>query len=388
MKDFKGNLIDMKPNMRFRNYKNIFTNLIKYRSVMTAYPLVNMMISYDSTRALTVTKKAENASILKMYSLKDYDITFHEELGNGADDYIKVKEIEQNDAGSKFACVYMNDGVFYLRTFGKEKRTDEEIMANEVNVNDLLGLDDYTIPCDDLPDPFINCCFIGDDKIFIALFHGYTETHYHFIWDVNAKQVIGDPLKDSGGGALGNAAVTHKLKSSIKNFPYKSFYSEEKNELYCFYRQGQAFTINPDDVTKYRVEQMTDKECGQMVLIYGKCLVVRSSSQVLFFKQVYDKVTESSTWVQYNEINVRGLIYFIKGNVRIQVTTEEHIYFYLIDKETFEPDLENVMYNYMKCTQCMFGKRVRYGITYKANEKCFDVYQRKYMHNLRVKVQG
>ena len=94
MKDFKGNLIDMKPNMRFRNYKNIFTNLIKYRSVMTAYPLVTMMISYDSTRALTVTKKAENASILKMYSLKDYDITFHEELGNGEDDYIKVKEIE------------------------------------------------------------------------------------------------------------------------------------------------------------------------------------------------------------------------------------------------------------------------------------------------------
>ena len=50
--------------------------------------------------------------------------------------------------------------------------------------------------------------------------------------------------------------------------------------------------------------------------------------------------------------------------------------------------MENVMYNYMKCTQCMFGKRVRYGITYKQNEKCFDVYQRKYMHNLRIKVQS
>lgn len=94
MKDFKGNLIDMKPNMRFRNYKNIFTNLIKYRSVQTAYPLVSMMISYDSTRAITVTKKADNASILKMYSLKDYEITFHEELGNGPNDYIKCKEIE------------------------------------------------------------------------------------------------------------------------------------------------------------------------------------------------------------------------------------------------------------------------------------------------------
>jgi hypothetical protein len=110
---------------------------------------------------------------------------------------------------------------------------------------------------------------------------------------------------------------------------------------------------------------MCDKELGQMQLVYGKALIIRSSSQVLFFKEIYDKVSETYAWVQYNSIDVRGLIYFIKGNIRIQVTTEEKIYFYLIDKETFEPNLENVMYNYMKCTQCMFGKRVRYGITYK-----------------------
>lgn len=55
---------------------------MKYRNVATAYPIITMMISYDSTRALTVTKAAENRSILKMYSLKDYEITFHEELGN------------------------------------------------------------------------------------------------------------------------------------------------------------------------------------------------------------------------------------------------------------------------------------------------------------------
>jgi hypothetical protein len=100
MKDYKGQLVDLQPNMRFKNYKNVFTNLIKYRSVQTAFPLVSMMISHDSTRALTVTKAGDNRSILKMYSLKDYDITFHEELGNQPNDYIKCKEMEQNDAGS------------------------------------------------------------------------------------------------------------------------------------------------------------------------------------------------------------------------------------------------------------------------------------------------
>lgn len=32
----------------------------------------------------------------------------------------------------------------------------------------------------------------------------------------------------------------------------------------------------------------------------------------------------------------------------------------------------------------MYGKRVRYGITYKQNEKSFNLYRRKYMHNLKV----
>jgi len=176
-----------------------------------------------------------------------------------------------------------------MRTFSKERRSDDEIFADELNINELLGLNNYTMPCDDLPDPFINCCFVGDTKLFVSLFHGYTQTHYHFLWDIESRSIIGDSM-----------ATSHELISSIKNFPYKSFYSEEKHEIYCFYRQGQVFTINPDDVSSYRFEQMVDKELGQMVLIYGKALIVRSSSEVLFFKQVYDKVTETSSWVQYN----------------------------------------------------------------------------------------
>ena len=60
------------------------------------------------------------------------------------------------------------------------------------------------------------------------------------------------------------------------------------------------------------------------------------------------------------------------------------IYFYLIDFENFMPKLENVMYNFMNCNQMMFGKRVRNCIAYKEGQKSFDVYQRKFMHNLRV----
>lgn len=54
-----------------------------------------------------------------------------------------------------------------------------------------------------------------------------------------------------------------------------------------------------------------------MCLIYNSALVARSSSDILFFKIVVDEDTEQRKWKQYNVINVRGFIYYIKGNVRI-----------------------------------------------------------------------
>jgi hypothetical protein len=48
------------------------------------------------------------------------------------------------------------------------------------------------------------------------------------------------------------------------------------------------------------------------------------------------------------------------------------------------PTLENVMFNFMNCSQMMFGSKVKYGITYKGNSSSFDIYRRKYEHNYQV----
>ena len=50
------------------------------------------------------------------------------------------------------------------------------------------------------------------------------------------------------------------------------------------------------------------------------------------------------------------------------------------------PELENVMYNFMQCSQMMFGPKVKYGITYKANEPGFLIYTRKHFHNFKVPI--
>lgn len=129
-------------------------------------------------------------------------------------------------------------------------------------------------------------------------------------------------------------------------------------------------------------------DLGQMYLVYNQALIARSSSDILFFKLVYDENTETRKWRQYEVIGARGFIYYIKGNVRIQVTTDEKIYFYLINQETLMPLLENVMFNYMNCNQMMFGSKVRYCITYKTNQRSFVIYRRKYLHNFKVPVVG
>jgi hypothetical protein len=117
---------------------------------------------------------------------------------------------------------------------------------------------------------------------------------------------------------------------------------------------------------------MTDKDLGQMYMYNDRALIARSSSKILFFKRVIvdDDDKEASSvidrkgkakqlgdgskapsreWRQYFELSIRGFIYFIRGNKRIQVTSDDKIYFYLMDPETLLPELENVMANYMGC---------------------------------------
>ena len=93
-----------------------------------------------------------------------------------------------------------------------------------------------------------------------------------------------------------------KFNSSKKNFPYKSFYNPDLNEVYLFYRQGQSFIINPDKPEEYTLDKMTELDLGQMYLIYNNALITRSSDEILFFKINVNDITGRRQWKQYNSI--------------------------------------------------------------------------------------
>lgn len=133
----------------------------------------------------------------------------------------------------------MDDGKFRLRTFGKVTRDKETIQREEIEFNNVMWFDDYTMPIDEFPDPFITCCFIDDDNIFVNFFYAHTQTHYHFIWDTKRRQAqaphgsegVSSPSKKNQkkkNQPTRNApknVVTRKLQCTIKNFPWKCFYN-------------------------------------------------------------------------------------------------------------------------------------------------------------------
>ena len=149
-------------------------------------------------------------------------MTFEEKIGDGENGYIKLKEVEQNADGTKFAVAYYNDGYFKLRTFGTKTRTLEEIQLEEFNINEAIGINNFTMPISNFADPFINCCFCTDNIIFVCLYHNSVSDHHHFFYNIEKRKIEGH--------------TKIFMNSNKKNFPYKSFYSNEFKEVFVFYR--------------------------------------------------------------------------------------------------------------------------------------------------------
>ena len=90
-RDTQGKVYRIQPNPRFIRYKNYFTNLMKQICVVTPHPIISLIISNDSTLAVTVQRVDDTLSKITMYSLDDYETCFEEEIKG---DYIKVKRVE------------------------------------------------------------------------------------------------------------------------------------------------------------------------------------------------------------------------------------------------------------------------------------------------------
>lgn len=206
-----------KSYAKFKNYKSVFEDLTKHRKVDTPNDIVSMLITYDSTHTVAVTKNSDCLYFIKMFHLETYECTFEEKVGGSDESYIKMKDIEQNASGSKFALAYIDDGNFKLRVFGKEPRTQEEIDKTQLNINEKIGINNFTMPISNFPEPFITCTFINDDLLFVNLFYNHTQVHYHFLYNIPKMKITNLYSKQMN-------EICTRL-----NFPYKCFYDTNMN---------------------------------------------------------------------------------------------------------------------------------------------------------------
>jgi len=140
--------------------------------------------------------------------------------------YIKIYNIVQNHAGTKYGVIYFDDGDWRVRTFGKTKRSVDEIKNTEINMNELLGLDNWTMVDPATHYSLGGCCFVDDETIFVGVFHSHSMTHHHCLIDLNTRQLIG------------NKQSHFLADSSERNFLVDCYYDSEKDECFSFYRGG------------------------------------------------------------------------------------------------------------------------------------------------------
>jgi hypothetical protein len=256
----------------------------------------------------------------------------------------------------------------------------------EININMELSLDDSTRPVGGLPDPMMNTVFTDSSNIFINVFHTKTLTMWHFSYNFLQKKIIGDPVKT-------------QLEYCTINFPFKSFYDDDKDRVYIFYRQGQSYTVSPKRPNKILKQQIWDYDLGQMYLVNNKILMVKSSCEIVFFKHQatkeyardgpIDQPNNVLRWVKYHTIDITGFIFHFQGDERFQLITDKLVYFYIFDEAedgvepNFIPRLEATMFNFMTCTTFMVDIQEKFSITYKSGQPNFNIFKRKYDHGFK-----
>ena len=133
---------------------------------------MSIQITNDSEKAITVSKKDDQTYFVRQYNLTEpYECTFEQNVSGR---YIKLKTVEQNSDGNQYAIGYNDDGRWYIRTFGRTQISEFDQKINEIDLNNLLELNNFTMTSELNHEPFINVCFVDDNRLYVALFHNYT----------------------------------------------------------------------------------------------------------------------------------------------------------------------------------------------------------------------
>ena len=91
--DSKGETRSLPANDFLAKHKNLFRDVVKTESIITDNPLVTMMISFDSKRAISVQCEDEQTSYVEQHDIITGERVFYEKYGGKEESYIKLQEV-------------------------------------------------------------------------------------------------------------------------------------------------------------------------------------------------------------------------------------------------------------------------------------------------------
>jgi hypothetical protein len=245
------------------------------------------MLTRDATTAILVTKKDDSEYYIRMFDLETQMMTFSEMIGGRSkENYIKIEKVIENSQGL-FALAYFDNGYFRIRTFNKNSREAQQIEDEELDVNKALKLNNHTMANSGNCNPYINILFLTDTKIFVNLFYNKKLCHYHFIYDLEKRD---HEYQDE---EIYKQEITG---TSMENFPLNTIFNSEKEEILCFYRLGQIFTVDRNNIMNVQVDILDEHDVSQVHIFDNKALIVKSSNNIQFYKEKYYKALKKTAW--------------------------------------------------------------------------------------------
>lgn len=208
---------------RFGKYQDIVDNLVDKYIIETSQDMVNCIFSKDSSRIITVMNESEERFSIVTYCTDTYEMKSSFAITG---DYIKAKQICQNEKGSLFAIPFIEDEVFKILIF------DKVDIIKELDVSRMLGITEGIRPIDSLLDPLINVDFLHESTLFVVCFCHLTKRVWYFVYDFIKTKYKLEPQQRT-------------MECTALNFPIQCFYDKLRELVHVFFRQGQAWSISP-----------------------------------------------------------------------------------------------------------------------------------------------
>ena len=80
----------------------------------------------------------------------------------------------------------MDGGEFKVLVFNQETH------IADIFVNDIIGIDNSTVPINGISDPLISVCFTDKDTLFINLFYRQKSDYYYFLYNFRKGKLLSE----------------------------------------------------------------------------------------------------------------------------------------------------------------------------------------------------